>query len=139
MRVRTENCAEGDVCAQVISIAEAVAARLAPLVSRPSSDVFGALPPRASVDDARVMQYAPHVRVVFSLLNEDAGVGNAVAGWDLSGALAAISSQAHTSLQDVPPPLRPLIRLMHALRSVHTFQLESQVQWYAPLAFDPRA
>ena len=139
MRVRTENCAEGDVCAQGISIAEAVAARLAPLVSRPSSDVFGALPPRASVDDARVMQYAPHVRVVFSLLNEDAGVGNAVAGWDLSGALAAISSQAHTSLQDVPPPLRPLIRLMHALRSVHTFQLESQVQWYAPLAFDPRA
>ncbi|WFD48142.1 hypothetical protein GLX27_002810 [Malassezia furfur] len=109
------------------AVADAVAAQLAPLQ----------VDARATHDLARI-QYAKVVRIVFSLLNEDASSGGAASGWDLQQALAALE-QRDGALPPGLAPLAPLARLLHALRDVYDVQLESQVQWYAPLEFAPTA
>lgn len=80
-------------------------------------------------DDPRVVQYAPHIRIVFSLLQEDASLGNGFDGWDLTHALQDI--KAHKALA-------PLAQTLEALERVYSVQLESQVQWYAPLESTPQ-
>lgn len=109
------------------AVADAVAAQLAPLQ----------VDARATHDLARI-QYAKVVRIVFSLLNEDASSGGAASGWDLQQALAALE-QRNGALPPGLAPLAPLARLLHALSDVYDVQLESQVQWYAPLEFAPTA
>ncbi|WFC95763.1 hypothetical protein MBRA1_002417 [Malassezia brasiliensis] len=113
--------------ASVDTVAEAVAAQLAPLP----------MDAQASHDLARI-QYAKVVRVVFSLLNEDASQGGAASGWDLQQALAMLE-RFEGALPPGLAPLAPLARLLRALRDVYDVQLESQVQWYAPLEFVPTA
>ncbi|KAL9938362.1 hypothetical protein V8E36_002985 [Tilletia maclaganii] len=71
--------------------------------------------------DTRAIQYTRPLRLVFSLLNEDAARGGAVSGWDLAGALRGSE----------------LGRLVDALKGVHEVVVESQVLWFAPLAFRP--
>lgn len=118
------------------AIGERVAVKLAPLLARKESEILQQrVPPRASAADLRMIQYARTVRVVFSLLNEDASAGGAVEGWALRDALQAWD--ASVPLHETGP-LAPLVRLVRALQSVHDVQLESQVQWYAPLQFAPR-
>ncbi|KAI0631265.1 phosphatidylinositol-glycan biosynthesis class S protein-domain-containing protein [Trametes polyzona] len=69
----------------------------------------------------RVMKYSPRYRLAFTLLNEDATSGHAAFAWDVQGAI-----QGH---------LGPLLE---KLSDLHNFTIESQVQYHAPLAFQPR-
>ncbi|TEB34174.1 hypothetical protein FA13DRAFT_1753791 [Coprinellus micaceus] len=66
----------------------------------------------------RVVQFSSRYRLAFSLLNEDASAGNAVMAWNVQKGI-----QEH--IQPVLDILKPL----------HNFTIESQVQYYAPLAF----
>ncbi|KAH7923098.1 hypothetical protein BV22DRAFT_1069392 [Leucogyrophana mollusca] len=78
--------------------------------------------PRDSpIQEQRVAQYAPRYRLAFTLLNEDAVSNQSIIGWDVQGAIAE--------------HLSPIIV---KLSGVHNFTLESQVQFHAPLAFEPR-
>ncbi|KAI0828705.1 phosphatidylinositol-glycan biosynthesis class S protein [Trametes gibbosa] len=70
----------------------------------------------------RVMKYSPRYRLAFTLLNEDSSSGTAALSWDVQEAI-----QAH-----VGP-------LLEKLSDLHNFTIESQVQFHAPLAFQPRA
>ncbi|KAL4400322.1 GPI-anchor transamidase complex protein [Malassezia pachydermatis] len=94
-----------------------VLAYLAPLLGAPTRE------------DARPIEYAPRVRLVFSLMQEDASEGRAIAQWGLTEAFHASAS--------VHPSLAPLHRLIEAVRPIHDIVLETQVQWYAPLEFSP--
>ena len=105
-----------------------VAAHLAPFVGRPAAAVDTKTPKTAS----RAIQYVPRVRLVFSLMNEDAAAGGAAGGWELSSALGEYAAGTLSPLS----PLTPVAQLLDTLRGVHHFELESQVQWYAPLEID---
>ncbi|KAJ6588774.1 phosphatidylinositol-glycan biosynthesis class S protein-domain-containing protein [Mycena capillaripes] len=71
-------------------------------------------------DAHRVAQYSPRYRLAFTLLNEDAAVGRAISGWDISGAIS-----------------RHVSPILNGLSILHNFTIESQVQFHAPLAFSP--
>ncbi|KZO94226.1 hypothetical protein CALVIDRAFT_581489 [Calocera viscosa TUFC12733] len=74
-------------------------------------------PPAA---ESRIAQYSPTYRLAFTLLNEDASVGGAATGWEVQQALAQY------------------IRLTLAqLSALHNFTIESQVQYFGGLTFDP--
>ncbi|WFD04010.1 hypothetical protein MOBT1_002707 [Malassezia obtusa] len=122
------------VCAEHApdAVADQVTAKLAPFLGRNSDDLTK---PASSQDLARI-QYAKDVRIVFSLLNEDASQGGAASGWDLREALEELE-HIHGALPPRLAPILPLFRLLHTARPIHRFQLESQVQWYAPLEFAP--
>ncbi|KAF8649614.1 hypothetical protein AX16_005704 [Volvariella volvacea WC 439] len=68
----------------------------------------------------RVAQYSPLYRLAFTLLNEDLTAGPAVLGWDFEGAFD-----------------RHILPLIQQLSPLHNFTVESQVQYYGPLAFSP--
>ncbi|KAF9261717.1 hypothetical protein L218DRAFT_905202 [Marasmius fiardii PR-910] len=72
------------------------------------------------VKDHRVAQYSPRYRLSFSLLNEDSSGGQVVKTWDVSSGIA-----------------RHIEPITSALSVLHNFTIESQVQFYAPLAFEP--
>lgn len=90
--------------------------------------LFGAVPGAEQREDARVVEYARNVRIVFSLLQEEASEGHTLAGWDLTHALQNVDAHAD---------LAPLAHILKALQRVYDVQLESQVQWYAPLEVAP--
>ncbi|KAF8591320.1 hypothetical protein K439DRAFT_1611324 [Ramaria rubella] len=75
---------------------------------------------RAGNPQRLIARYASNFRLSFSLLNEDASAGDAVLGWDLE---AAIDNYIYPVLSQ--------------LEVLHNFTIESQVQFHAPLAFDP--
>ncbi|OBZ67582.1 GPI transamidase component PIG-S [Grifola frondosa] len=76
----------------------------------------------STVRELRVMKYSPRYRLAFTLLNEDAASGNAAMSWNIK---ESISSETYFSILD-------------RLSVLHNFTVESQVQFHAPLAFDPR-
>ncbi|KAG2117296.1 phosphatidylinositol-glycan biosynthesis class S protein-domain-containing protein [Suillus discolor] len=79
-------------------------------------------PPESGTSHSqRVVQYSDHYRLAFTLLNEDATPNRFVATWDVQAALAEF--------------IYPLISQLSIL---HNFTVESQVQYHAPLAFEPR-
>ncbi|EGN92894.1 hypothetical protein SERLA73DRAFT_98679 [Serpula lacrymans var. lacrymans S7.3] len=82
-------------------------------------------PYHTSVDsdlrEQRVVQYAARYRLAFSLLNEDASLGQTITGWDVDNAIAEYLSPTLSSLS-----------------VLHNFTIESQVQLHAPLAFAPQ-
>ncbi|GAA6010753.1 hypothetical protein JCM11491_002930 [Sporobolomyces phaffii] len=67
----------------------------------------------------RVVKYSPEYKLVFSLLNENASSPEPVLGWDIDHLLR-----------------RHLKPLLTSLEPLHNFTIESQVQYYAPLAVD---
>ncbi|KAI3613272.1 gpi transamidase component pig-s [Moniliophthora roreri] len=71
--------------------------------------------------DHRMAQYASRYRLSFTLLNEDASGGQVITGWDVSRAISG--------------HIKPILS---ALSVLHNFTIESQVQYYAPLAFEPK-
>ncbi|KAI0355923.1 hypothetical protein OH77DRAFT_1511316 [Trametes cingulata] len=75
----------------------------------------------SQIQAQRVMKYSPRYRLAFTLLNEDAASGSAVMAWDVQDAI-----QSH---------MGPLLA---KLSDLHNFTIESQVQFHAPLAFQPR-
>ncbi|KAF5310515.1 hypothetical protein D9619_008010 [Psilocybe cf. subviscida] len=110
---------------------------------------------------SNVVQYSPKYRLAFSLLNEDAVGGDAILDWDIQGALhrgfiinpnddyggtAGESVATFTAHVVLVPSFRPgrnanslvlkyINPILSHLRSLHNFTVESQVQFYAPLAF----
>ncbi|KZT60958.1 hypothetical protein CALCODRAFT_72762 [Calocera cornea HHB12733] len=74
-------------------------------------------PPAA---ESRIAQYSPTYRLAFTLLNEDASVGGAAVGWEIQQALSQY--------------IRPTLAQLSAL---HNFTIESQVQYFGGLTFDP--
>ncbi|KAG8874275.1 GPI transamidase component [Tulasnella sp. 331] len=80
------------------------------------------VPSSADAYKLRVVQYAPRYRLAFSLLNEDASAGGGIMGWDVERAIE-----------------RYLQPTLHQLGVLHNFTIESQVQFHAPLAFDPES
>ncbi|KAK1226222.1 GPI transamidase component [Marasmius sp. AFHP31] len=71
--------------------------------------------------DHRVAQYSPRYRLAFTLLNEDSSAGQVVNSWDVSSAIS-----------------RQIAPITSTLSNLHNFTIESQVQFYAPLAFEPQ-
>ncbi|KAF9815498.1 hypothetical protein IEO21_04595 [Rhodonia placenta] len=69
----------------------------------------------------RVVKYAPRYRLAFTLLNEDSASGNAALTWDIRASLS-----------------KHIAPLLERLSVLHNFTVESQVQYHAPLAFDPQ-
>ncbi|GAA5928303.1 GPI-anchor transamidase GPI17 [Sporobolomyces koalae] len=65
--------------------------------------------------DSRVVKYSQHYKLVFSLLNQHAS--SALVSWDIQ----------HQLEQHFVP-------LLNALEPLHNFTLESQIQYFAPLA-----
>ena len=99
-------------------------------------------PYSASSDpDNRVVQYSPHYRLAFSLLNEDAAAGDAVLGWNIQAAIRSTFPSVNTFSPAFLPDcsiteyINPITQRLSAL---HNFTVESQVQFHAPLAFLPR-
>ncbi|KAG9054408.1 GPI transamidase component [Serendipita sp. 407] len=76
-------------------------------------------PMSISGNDNRVIQYSPSLRLSFSLLNEDIHTSRQ-RGWAAEKNINAV--------------VKPTLDL---LSSLHNFTIESQVQYYAPLAFEP--
>ncbi|WFD44169.1 hypothetical protein MPSI1_002835 [Malassezia psittaci] len=93
--------------------------------------------PSTETDSTRI-QYEKNLRVVFSLLNEDASHGGAASDWQLSDALQLLEHPQGETPASLAP-VQPLIDLLRASEELHTIQLESQIQWYAPLEFSPSA
>ncbi|KAL4072489.1 phosphatidylinositol-glycan biosynthesis class S protein-domain-containing protein [Scleroderma yunnanense] len=89
------------------------AARTAQLLS-------GLLAPETSSQDQRVVQYAKRYRLAFSLLNENIASDQLISSWDIGAAIAD-----HVS---------PFLSRLNVL---HDFVIESQIQFHAPLAFEP--
>ncbi|GAA6027393.1 hypothetical protein JCM8097_007824 [Rhodosporidiobolus ruineniae] len=73
----------------------------------------------AAQADPRVVKFSPHYKLVFSLLNEDSSSGSAVLSWDIDTLL-------HTHIRPFLSSLSPL----------HNFTVETQVQYFAPLAIE---
>ncbi|KAF8321922.1 phosphatidylinositol-glycan biosynthesis class S protein-domain-containing protein [Cantharellus anzutake] len=65
-------------------------------------------------------QYSPTYRLAFSLLNEDSSLGGFAMAWDIEAAIT-----------------RHLRRSLRELSMIYKFTIESQVQYHAPLAFEP--
>ena len=82
--------------------------------------------PADTEQDPRVIQYSKHIRLVFSIMNQDVTDTTAYDS-SLIHALANITA-AHTN---------PIGQLTKELEGLHEFHVETQVQWFAPLAFQP--
>lgn len=80
----------------------------------------GLLAPEAPSRVQRVVQYSKRYRLAFTLLNEDVTSDQLIHNWDIRAALAD-----HIS---------PVLSRLNVL---HDFLIESQVQFHAPLAFEP--
>lgn len=137
LSLRKDACDDAFAVCASDDLAQSVAEKLAPLLARSASEVKDAHR-RKSARDLHAIQFAKRVRVVFSLLNEDASAGGAASGWELQETLKDLGNM-HGALPPRLEAIAPLFRLIEAARGVHDFQLESQVQWYAPLEFEPTA
>ncbi len=82
--------------------------------------------------DPRVIQYSKHIRLVFSIMNQD--VTDNTAAYD-SYLIHALANNASGILGG--EGLDPIGRLRKELKGLHDFHVETQVQWFAPLAFQP--
>ncbi|KAH9171332.1 phosphatidylinositol-glycan biosynthesis class S protein-domain-containing protein [Lactarius sanguifluus] len=68
-----------------------------------------------------VAKYSPRYRLSFTLLNEDAAAGKVVVGWDVAKMIS-----------------RWIAPILEETSELHNFTIESQIRFYAPLAFEPR-
>ncbi|KAI0676322.1 phosphatidylinositol-glycan biosynthesis class S protein-domain-containing protein [Trametes maxima] len=103
----------------ILCIAHDVSGRLADILTKLLNPYSTHSASRALTQ--HVMKYSPRYRLAFTLLNEDATSGNAALMWDIQGAI-----QKH------------FVPLLEKLSYLHNFTIESQVQFHAPLAFEPR-
>ncbi|KAK2464569.1 hypothetical protein APHAL10511_003427 [Amanita phalloides] len=90
-----------------------------PRLALPSARVR-AHSPSHSISDLRVAHYSPSYRLAFSLLNQDANAGRPILRWHVTQAIN-----------------RHFTPILTQLAPLHNFTIESQVQFYAPLAFKP--
>ncbi|KAI6148739.1 phosphatidylinositol-glycan biosynthesis class S protein-domain-containing protein [Pisolithus tinctorius] len=99
--------------------------------------LMGLLAPEAPSRVQRVVQYAKRYRLAFTLLNEDVTSDELIYNWDIRAALAGKCRClcAHIPLAEiVPDHISPVLSRLNV---IHDFVIESQVQFHAPLAFEP--
>ncbi|SNX83331.1 related to GPI transamidase component PIG-S [Melanopsichium pennsylvanicum] len=82
--------------------------------------------------DPRVIQYSKHIRLVFSIMNQDITHSTA---YD-SHLIHALANTANASHDDDSKG-GSIGRLIRELQGLHDFHVETQVQWFAPLQFEP--
>ncbi|KAL5499115.1 GPI17 [Sanghuangporus vaninii] len=70
--------------------------------------------------DQQIVQFSPRYRLAFSLMNEDTAAGGSPLGWDVQTMIN-----------------REITPVLQRLSILHNFTIESQVQFFAPLAFEP--
>ncbi|GAA6024414.1 hypothetical protein JCM8202_004705 [Rhodotorula sphaerocarpa] len=70
-------------------------------------------------NDGRVVKFSPQYKLAFTLLNEDSTLGSAILDWD-----------APTLVRSSIGPL------LESLAPLHNFTIETQVQYFAPLAVE---
>ncbi|SPO23043.1 related to GPI transamidase component PIG-S [Ustilago trichophora] len=87
--------------------------------------------PTDAEQDPRVIQYSKHIRLVFSILNQDVTDTTAYDSY-LIHALAN-----STNDDDDGDGNNPIGKLQTELKGLHEFHVETQVQWFAPLQFTP--
>lgn len=85
------------------------------------------------------MKYAPRYRLAFTLLNEDAASGQGVFTWDVREAIDGTYTPFDAPRRVNSVILDYLKSSLGRLSILHNFTIESQVQFHAPLAFQPRA
>jgi len=98
-------------------------------------------PPESSTSySQRIVQYSDHYRLAFTLMNENATTRRFVETWDIHDALAgnphSLISRESRPTKDIRPEF--VFPLLSRLSVLHNFTIESQVQYYAPLAFEPK-
>ncbi|KAF9225827.1 hypothetical protein BS17DRAFT_777751 [Gyrodon lividus] len=77
-------------------------------------------PEITSTQAQRIAQYTKRYRLAFTLLNENAASAHLVNSWDIQTAIAD-----------------HMFPILCRLNLLHNFTIESQVQYHAPLAFEP--
>ncbi|GJJ14981.1 hypothetical protein Clacol_009251 [Clathrus columnatus] len=75
---------------------------------------------RSKIQERSTARYSRVFRLAFSLLNEDSSHGSVAVRWDIEQAIN-----------------RYFYPILTQLRELHNFTIESQIQFHAPLAFDP--
>jgi GPI-anchor transamidase subunit S len=86
-----------------------------------------------------VAKYAPRYRLAFTLLNEDAAAGRAVIGWDIAKMISRWFSFVffHCERKIRAPNTGWITPILKETEKLHNFTVESQIRFYAPLAFEP--
>lgn len=100
------------------------AAVIAELLHLRGDDTLASAEGAVVEQDPRVIQYSKHVRLVFSIMNQD-----------ITDTTAYDSPLIHAL--GTPSSRDPIWKMTDELRELHTFHVETQVQWFAPLHFQP--
>ena len=89
----------------------------------------------------QVVQYAPRYRLAFSLLNEDSSDGDCPLSWEVKNAISRPSPVQFFTVSFIINEINPgdIQPTLDKLSKLHNFTIESQVQYFAPLAFEPLA
>jgi Phosphatidylinositol-glycan biosynthesis class S protein len=103
--------------------------RAFPLACLASNGRASECPRPAGVTSSKAIQYKRNVELVLSLVHEDASNGGAYTGWRVSSRLRNDSG----SVEALSSTLASLSN-----SGIHNFKVESQMLFYAPLAFEPR-
>jgi Phosphatidylinositol-glycan biosynthesis class S protein len=118
-------------------------------VDEPSQDVLESIaafyvPGNGDVD-SRVVKYAPRYKLIFSLMIQDATQKGSAIAWEVDKALRGVYEMEHrTFVTAVPTDLlgrtiEHIQPLLYALGPLHNFTVETQVQFFSPLTFEPTA
>ena len=65
--------------------------------SRRARTDMAVYPTRTEEADSRVVKYSPHIKLVFSLLNQDSAAGSAVLSWDAHELLSRAFPSLHST------------------------------------------
>ena len=83
------------------------------------------------------MPFSSRYRLAFTLLNEDTAEGSSPMSWDVRKAIDRTLATTRSKVRHNWSPTDELSATLVQLSTLHNFTIESQVQLYAPLEFDP--
>lgn len=91
-------------------------------------------------NDGRVVKFSPQYKLAFTLLNEDSTLGSAILDWDAPTLIRSTSSSSRSfqvTGSDAPNGFSGSIGpLLGSLAPLHNFTIETQAQYFAPLAVE---
>lgn len=84
----------------------------------------------------RAVKYARKYKLVFSLLNEDISKGG-YTNWDTRYAISSLFTLLLPRIYCADTAIAGSIQpLLHSLQALHSFDIETQVQYYSPLSIE---
>lgn len=89
------------------------------------------------MQEQRIIQYSNRYRLAFTLLNENAASERLVNSWDIQPAIVGKLSCVISVPTVDQKPADHLFPIISQLSGLHNITVESQVQYHAPLAFEP--